>query len=43
MGKIYNKLGSLEPVTDSLGTHDCPVRLGLSLTHPNMFLKPNLT
>jgi hypothetical protein len=43
MGKIYNKFGSLEPVTDSLGTRDWPVKLELDLTDSNILLKPNLT
>jgi hypothetical protein len=38
--KIYDEFGSLEPVTDSLGNRDWPVRLELSLTHPNILPKP---
>jgi hypothetical protein len=40
--KIYNKFWSLEPLTDSLGTRDWPVRLGLDLTHPNILAKPKV-
>jgi hypothetical protein len=42
-GKVYKEFGLLEPVTDSLGTRDWLVELGLDLNHPNILPEPDLT